>query len=266
VRQPALQRPGHEAGRDGAGRASAAATSPSGPRGPSRSRRRWSTGSFLRRPTSTASDVRELAGVTDGWPVTCEPFSQWVIEDVFPYGRPPWELGGAELVADVEPYEQAKLRILNGAHSAFAYLGLLAGHDEIADAARDESLRPLVLAMLHEEVIPTLSPPAGLDLRDYAASVVDRFGNRALGYTTAKVAGDGSQKLRVRILATVRDRLASGAPVDRLALVFAAYAVCVLGTTCAASRSRRPAARRAPRRRSPTGRRDRTKRWRGCSG
>jgi mannitol-1-phosphate/altronate dehydrogenase len=183
-------------------------------------------------PTTTDADrveVRELAGVTDGWPVTCEPFSQWVIEDVFPYGRPPWELAGAELVADVEPFEQAKLRILNGAHSAFAYLGLLAGYAEIADAARDHVLRPLVLGMLHDEVIPTLTPPAGLDLRGYAASVVDRFANRALGYTTAKVAADGSQKLPVRILGSVRDRLATGGSVARLALVFAAYTVCVLG-------------------------------------
>ncbi|MEO6713681.1 MAG: mannitol dehydrogenase family protein, partial [Mycobacteriales bacterium] len=173
--------------------------------------------------------VEKTTGCADGWPVVTEPFSQWVLEDHFPTGRPRWEAAGVELVGDVRPYEQAKLRILNGAHSAFAYFGLLAGHSEIADAVADPVLRSAVMDMLEYEVIPTLRAPAGTNLTEYAASVIHRFGNRTLGYTTAKVAGDGSQKIPVRILATARDQLAAGRPVQRLAAVVAAYAACVFG-------------------------------------
>ena len=182
---------------------------------------------------ATTEDVRALAaertGMADAWPVVTEPFSQWVLEDAFPGGRPPWERAGVELVADVAPFEQAKLRILNGAHSALAYLGLLAGHATITDAVEDPALRPVVEAMLRHEVIPTLAPPPGLDLPAYAASVLRRFANRPLAYATAKVAGDGSQKLPVRILGTVAGRLAASAGVERLTLVVAAWAACVLG-------------------------------------
>jgi len=182
---------------------------------------------------ATTEDVRTLAaertGMADAWPVVTEPFSQWVLEDVFPGGRPPWERAGVELVADVAPFEQAKLRILNGAHSALAYLGLLTGQTTIADAVEDLVLRPVVEAMLRHEVLPTLTPPPGLNLPAYAATVLGRFANRPLAYATAKVAADGSQKLPVRILGTVADRLAAGAGVERLALVVAAWAACVLG-------------------------------------
>jgi fructuronate reductase len=182
---------------------------------------------------ATTEDVRALAaertGMADAWPVVTEPFSQWVLEDTFPGGRPPWERAGVELVADVAPFEQAKLRILNGAHSALAYLGLLAGHPTIADAVEDPALRPVVEAMLRHEVMPTLAPPPGLDLPAYAASVLRRFANHPLAYATAKVAGDGSQKLPVRILGTVADRLAASAGVERLTLVVTAWAACVLG-------------------------------------
>ncbi|MEP7055225.1 MAG: mannitol dehydrogenase family protein [Actinomycetota bacterium] len=180
-------------------------------------------------------------GYDDAEPVVTEPFSQWVLEDSFPSGRPPWELAGVEMVASVEPFEQAKLRILNGAHSAFAYFGLLSGHAEIASAAADPVLRALVMCLLETEVIPTLEAPAGMDLAAYAGQVVSCFENRALGYTAAKVAGDGSQKLGVRILAAVRDRLAAGAGAEMLAAVVAAYAVCVLGPRAAELQVQDPA-------------------------
>jgi fructuronate reductase len=193
---------------------------------------------------ATTEDVRALAaertGMADAWPVVAEPFSQWVLEDNFPGGRPPWERAGVELVADVAPFEQAKLRILNGAHSALAYLGLLGGHDVIADAVEDAVLRSVVEAMLRHEVVPTLAPPPGLDLPAYAATVLRRFANRPLAYAAAKVAGDGSQKLPVRILGTVADRLAAGARVERLALVVAAWATCVLGPRSGELRVRDP--------------------------
>jgi fructuronate reductase len=182
---------------------------------------------------ATTEEGRALAaertGMADAWPVVTEPFSQWVLEDAFPGGRPPWERAGVELVTAVAPFEQAKLRILNGAHSALAYLGLLAGHATIADAAEDPVLGAAVAAMLRDEVVPTLAPPPGLDLPAYTATVLRRFANHPLAYATAKVAGDGSQKLPVRVLGTVADRLAAGTGMQRLTLVVAAWAACVLG-------------------------------------
>ena len=187
-------------------------------------------------PATTDADrrmVRRLLGMADAWPVVSEPFSQWVVEDTFPAGRPPWERVGVELVPDVAPYEQAKLRILNAAHSALAYWGLLTGHRTIADAVGDPVLHSAVTGMLRDEVIPTLAVPPGWDLTSYTGQVLDRFANHPLGYPSAKVAADGSQKLPVRIAGTVRDRLAAGAATDRLAAVVAGYAACVLGPRAA---------------------------------
>ena len=183
-------------------------------------------------PGTTDADrdrVRTSTGMCDAWPVVTEPFSQWVLEDTFPTGRPPWERAGVELVSDVAPYERAKLRILNAAHSTLAYLGLLAGHTHIAQATADPALATFVTDLLTHEVLPTLVAPPGWDLPAYAAQVLDRFGNSELPYTTAKVAGDGSQKIPVRVLSTVADRLATGAGTDRLARVVAAWIACALG-------------------------------------
>ncbi|HEY8305378.1 MAG TPA: mannitol dehydrogenase family protein [Lapillicoccus sp.] len=174
-------------------------------------------------------EAYDLTGRADDCAVVTEPFSAWVLEDHFPSGRPPWERVGVELVDEVLPFERAKVRILNGAHSALAYLGLLAGHSEIDRAYGDPRLREFVSEMLVHEVIPTLTPPPGVDLAAYARVTLSRFGNFRLGYTTRKVAGDGAEKLPGRILASVTDRLAVGAPVQRLGLVVAAFATCALG-------------------------------------
>ena len=156
-------------------------------------------------PATTAGD-RELLrrdGLADAWPVATEPFTQWVLEDTFPTGRPPWERAGVELVSDVAVHEQAKLRILNAAHSAFAYWGLLAGHRWVAEAVADPVLLDATRHLLSREVLPMLDAPPGWDLTAYVEQVLERFGNRTLGYTTAKIAGDGSQKLPVRLVPTV---------------------------------------------------------------
>lgn len=182
-------------------------------------------------PATTDADRARLAaaGVHDAWPVVTEPFSQWVLEDVFPTGRPRWEIAGVELVADVTPYEHAKLRVLNAAHSAFAYWGLLAGHRFVAQAAQDPALLGAVRHLLAHEVLPTLECPPGWDLATYAEDVLRRFSNAALPYTTAKVAGDGSQKLAVRVLPTVRARLAAGLAAPGCARLLAAWVACVAG-------------------------------------
>ena len=176
-------------------------------------------------PATTAEDRAAIAatlGCDDAWPVVSEAFSQWVIEDHFPRGRPEWEIGGATLVADVAPFELMKLRMLNGAHSALAYLGYLAGHETVADASND----PVFAAYLHglwAEIAPAVPAPPGVDLRDYAARLLARFRNRALRHRTWQIAMDGSQKLPQRLLGTVRARLEGGLPIPHLALAIAGW-------------------------------------------
>ena len=179
--------------------------------------------------TDADRDRLEAAGIDDPWPVVTEPFTQWVLEDVFPSGRPRWERAGVEFVSDVALHEQAKLRTLNAAHSALAYWGLLAGHRLVWQAATDPGLVAAVKDLLATEVLPTLQSPPGWDLAAYAHAVLRRFANAALPYTTAKVAGDGSQKLAVRVVPTVRARLAAGASAPRCAQLLASWIVCVAG-------------------------------------
>ncbi len=183
-------------------------------------------------PATTEEDValaKQLIGLADAWPVMTEPFSQWVIEDSFSNGRPVWEEAGAELVADVEPYEHMKLRLLNGSHSTLAYLGSLAGYATVADAMSDPNLARLVRALMDEEMTPTLHIPASADVEGYKASLIERFRNPALQHRLSQIAMDGSQKLPQRLLGAARHRLARGEPVSRIALAVAAWMLYVAG-------------------------------------
>ena len=184
-------------------------------------------------PATTDEDrvrIAEALGVVDAWPVITEPFTQWVIEDRFSAGRPGWEAAGAELVADVEPYELMKLRLLNGAHSTLAYLGYLAGYQTVAETVGDPAFERLVRGLMDEEVTPTLHVPPGADLAAYKSALIERFRNPALKHRTWQICMDGSQKLPQRFLGTIRDRLADGAPIDRLALGVAGWIRYVTGT------------------------------------
>jgi fructuronate reductase len=182
-------------------------------------------------PATTDADrhtVSELIGMEDAWPVTAEPFTQWVIEDSFPQGRPPFETVGAQLVADVEPFELMKLRMLNGSHSTMSYLGYLAGHHYVSDAVADPAIRRLIHGLMTEEVIPTLPMPRS-DLERYRDDLLERFANPALQHRTWQIAMDGSQKLPQRLLGTIRARLEKGQGIDRLALGVAAWMRYVTG-------------------------------------
>jgi fructuronate reductase len=178
-------------------------------------------------PATTEADIAlaaELTGLHDAATVAHEPFRQWVIEDRFVDGaRPAWEHAGAELVADVAPFEAMKLRLLNGSHSALAYLGFLGGHETIGDCVADPAYRHFVQALWADEIIPVTPTPAGTDLHAYAASLLARYDNPAIRHRTAQIAMDGSQKLPQRLLGTIRDRLARGLPIRRLALTVAAW-------------------------------------------
>lgn len=185
-------------------------------------------------PATTDADraeALELLGLLDDALVVAEPFSQWVIEDDFAGPRPAWQKAGAILTDDVAPYEMVKLRTLNATHSLLAWLGALSGHRTIAAAVGDERLRALAVSVIDDDILPTLTAPAGIDLAEYRDSVLERFANPSLAHTTAQVAMDGSQKLPVRILGTVADRLAAGATPRGLALVVAAWISYVAAST-----------------------------------
>lgn len=183
-------------------------------------------------PATTDDDRAMVAaglGMADAWPVMAEPFTQWVVEDRFPLGRPPLEEVGVELVSDVEPFEHMKLRLLNGAHSTLAYLGYLAGHTTIAETMAVPAFARLVARLQDEEVTPTLHLPAGVDVAAYKAALRERFANPALKHRTWQIAMDGSQKLPQRLVAPARDRLAAGAPLPLLALGIAGWMRYVTG-------------------------------------
>lgn len=146
------------------------------------------------------ADVAQSLSMTDAGAVVTEPFRQWVIEDRFAGPRPRWELGGSTFVADVAPYETAKLRMLNGAHSALAYLGLLAGHAHVHEAIADPAIRTVVEQLIRDEAAASLDPAPGQDLITYAAALLARFANPALPHRLAQIATDGSQKIVQRWL------------------------------------------------------------------
>jgi fructuronate reductase len=183
-------------------------------------------------PATTDEDraqIEKALDVRDAWPVVTEPFTQWVIEDRFPQGRPAWEKAGAEFVADVEPYEQMKLRLLNGSHSTLAYLGFLAGYETVSAAMADAAFERLLTNLMDKDVTPTLHMPAGADLARYKKALIERFKNPSLKHRTGQIAMDGSQKLPQRLLGTIRDRLREDAPIRRLALGVAAWMRYVTG-------------------------------------
>jgi fructuronate reductase len=165
--------------------------------------------------------VREH-GFEDDIPVSREAYSAWVVEDVLPPGSPDLGAVGVTLASDVGAWEKAKLRILNGAHSSIAYLGLLIGHQTVAEAMADEDLARFVARLIGEDIIPTLLP-SPLDLEGYAGEIVQRFRNPAIGHKLAQIAWDGSQKLPYRLLDTAADALAAGGAVTRLAVPVAAW-------------------------------------------
>jgi fructuronate reductase len=165
----------------------------------------------------------ELIGLEDAWPIRRETFSQWVIEDCLLPGGPDLASAGVSLASDVRPFEQAKLRLLNGAHSTLAYLGLLAGFMTVAEAVADPALEGFVQRLMRLDIRPSLSPTRGLDLDAYIDAVLARFANPAIRHQLAQIAWDGSQKLPFRLLGTIADALAEGRPVARLAVPVAAW-------------------------------------------
>ena len=185
-------------------------------------------------PAQTPADialVEQLTGLHDAAPVMHEPFRQWVLEDRFVDGvRPPWERAGTQFVSDVAPFEHAKLRMLNGSHSALAYLGYLAGHETIFDAVSDELFARFIRRFWSDDVIPILAAPPGMDLEHYSHQLLDRYRNPAIRHRLWQIAMDGSQKLPQRLLSTVRDNLQRQRRFHFVALAVAGWIRYVTGT------------------------------------
>jgi mannitol 2-dehydrogenase len=164
-------------------------------------------------PATTDAHRAELArrfGVEDGWPVVCEPWTQWVLEDRFGSGRPPLEDVGVQVVDDVEPYELMKLRLLNGSHQALGYLGTLAGYTFIHDVCQDPLFRRFLHGYMDREATPTLAPVPGIDLDSYKADLIGRFASPTMRDTLARLCAESSDRIPKFLLPVLRANLASG--------------------------------------------------------
>jgi len=178
-------------------------------------------------PVTTDEDrdeIRARYGLSDRWPVVCEPFTQWVIEDHFPLGRPRWELAGAQLVPEVMPYELMKLRLLNASHQALTYFGYLIGYRYAHEALADDRIAELLRRYMDDEATPSLEPVPGIDLAAYKAKLIERFANPEIRDTLARLCAESSDRIPKWLLPVVRHDLEAGVPVPLAAAVVASWA------------------------------------------
>jgi fructuronate reductase len=167
--------------------------------------------------------IASALGCADAWPVQRETFAQWVIEDFFCNARPPFEQAGVTLSQDIAGYDRAKLRLLNGAHSTLAYLGLLLGLEAVRDAMRAQPLARLVEYLMRQSIAPVIALPHGLDAGTYVDAILERFRNPAIHHKLSQIAWDGSQKLPVRLLPTIAEAMVQGRDIGALCLSIAAW-------------------------------------------
>jgi fructuronate reductase len=185
-------------------------------------------------PATTDNDRQSIAanlGALDQAAVVTEPFTQWVIEDDFVGKRPGWEIGGAQFTKDVAPFETAKLRMLNGAHSAIAYIGLQKGHEFVHQAIADPDILALVNTLMRDEAANSLQPVAGQNLTSYADALIARFANPALHHRLIQIAMDGSQKIPQRWLETLAYHQNQGRQCPAILEAIAAWIVHIRGAT-----------------------------------
>ncbi len=178
-------------------------------------------------PVTTDADraeVRERFGIEDRWPVVCEPYTQWVLEDAFKAGRPPYEQVGVQVVDQVEPYELMKLRLLNGSHQAMCYFAYLCGYRLVHQAAQDPLFQAFLLGYMNDEATPTLAPVPGVDLDGYKHTLIERFSNPQVRDTIARLCAESSDRIPKWLLPVVRQQLATGGEIRRSAGVVASWA------------------------------------------
>jgi mannitol 2-dehydrogenase len=181
--------------------------------------------------TSTAHRLQlaDKHGVDDAWPVVCEPFVQWVLEDKFVNGRPAWEKVGVQFTDDVTPYEEMKIKLLNGSHLALTYLGFLKGYRFVHETMNDPLFVRYMHAYMDLDVTPQLAPVPGIDLTDYKNTLVARFSNQAIADQLERVCSDGSSKFPKFTIPTINRLIADGQETKRAALVVAAWALYLKG-------------------------------------
>jgi len=178
-------------------------------------------------PVTTDADRADLAeryGIEDGWPVITEQFTQWVVEDRFPSGRPAWEEVGVQMVADVEPYELMKLRLLNAGHQVICYVGALAGLTYGYEVCRDPAFRAFLEGYFVNEGVPAVPPVPGIDLEAYRRTLLERFSNPHMADTLARLCAETSDRIPKFLLPVIRHNLSHGGPIERSVLVIAAWA------------------------------------------
>ncbi len=178
-------------------------------------------------PVTTDEDraqISERFGVEDAWPVVCEPFTQWALEDKFSLGRPPFEDVGVQVVPDVVPYELMKLRLLNASHQALCYFGYLAGYRLVHEVAQDQLFANFLLDYMNREATPTLAPVPGIDLDAYKLQLIERFSNAAVRDTVARLCARSSERIPTWLVPVIRENLAAGRDVTLSAAVVASWA------------------------------------------
>lgn len=178
-------------------------------------------------PVTTDADraeVRTRFGIDDRWPVVCEPFAQWVLEESFTAGRPRYEQAGVQMVDDVEPYELMKLRLLNASHQALCYFGRLCGYQLVHEAAQDPLFRRFLRGYMDHEATPTLPPAPFIDLEEYKSTVIERFSNPEIRDTIARLCADSSDRIPKFLLPVVMLQLARGGEIAHSAAIIASWA------------------------------------------
>ncbi|MEC5152479.1 mannitol dehydrogenase family protein [Cryobacterium sp. GrIS_2_6] len=178
-------------------------------------------------PVTTDADralVASTFGAEDQWPVVCEPFFQWVLQDSFTDGRPPYEESRTQLVSDVEPYELMKLRLLNASHQGLCYFAHLMGYRLVHEAAGDPLIAEFLRAYMDREGTPTLKPVPGINLEDYKTELIERFSNPGVKDTIARLCNESSDRIPKWLLPVVTDELAVGGHVELSAAIVASWA------------------------------------------
>jgi mannitol 2-dehydrogenase len=167
--------------------------------------------------------VKEEFGIDDGWPVMCEPFKQWVIEDHFPLGRPAWEQVGAQMTSDVLPYEKMKLRLLNASHQAMCYIGMLLGYEFAHEAMSDAQISKLVETMMEVDVTPLVPIVPGVDLGEYKKTLLERFANPAIRDQLSRIGTEGSARIPKFVLPSIVEQLERGGSIKSLCFTVACW-------------------------------------------
>lgn len=175
-------------------------------------------------------NLRQQHGIDDAWPVVCEPFVQWVLEDKFVAGRPAWDKVGVQFTDDVAPYEEMKIKLLNGSHLALTYLGFLRGYRFVHETMADPLFVEYIRRYMDDDVTPQLAHVPGIDLTEYKQTLIDRFSNCAIADQLERVCSDGSSKFPKFTVPTINRLIADSAELDRAALVVAAWALYLKGT------------------------------------